>query len=75
MDIPYKPCARCGAKEGRPEDGGPIMAARNDVTGLWTIDCLRCGKEGPAALNMAQAAENWNALWDALPRGSEGRSS
>jgi hypothetical protein len=75
MDTPYKPCSRCGAKEGKPEDGGPLMAARHDITGLWTIDCLNCGKEGPTALSMTQAAKSWNDLWDALPRGAESRTN
>jgi hypothetical protein len=45
------------------------MAARHDVTGLWTVDCLRCGHEGPTASTMAQAGEYWNDQWNALPRG------
>lgn len=63
MSDYYHPCPFCGAREGHPEDGGPITMARNDATTSplkWSVDCLSCGAAGPMAEDMVEAVERWN---------------
>ena len=56
----YKPCPFCGAKEARPQDGGPLSLARQDVTRLWSTDCLACGTQGPTHQEARVAVLRWN---------------
>lgn len=62
MTEHYCPCPFCGAKEGKPEDGGPLTLARDDnaISKRWSIDCLSCGAQGPRAGEMMAAVEMWN---------------
>ncbi|MGB3833764.1 MAG: Lar family restriction alleviation protein [Mesorhizobium sp.] len=56
MAQELKPCPFCGT-----DSIDAIQYACHDKTGRWSVDCLRCGTEGPSTLaGMATAAKLWN---------------